>query len=289
MQTCIGHEVLQSELERLAGLPEMPQSFLFCGPRHVGKRLVAEWFAQRLIDATHHGDFSQNLLIVEPSEAISAKRTREQFIPVDTIREAQKFLSLSPVAGKRRVLIVDGAEKLSTGAANALLKILEEPPEKSLLILITAEPGSLLPTILSRLVSMHFHPVSGKVVQKYVVGAQDLPQFFFDLGLPGVVVEAVRSPEQFSVKKEILRSLFQLSKLSLYDRMTLAETLAKDERVARDLLEIWCIGLVFQVRRKSGGISTHYVFLEQVLATLKVLHRGEGSLRSLLEKLFFCL
>ncbi len=276
-----------NELERLARLPEIPQSFLFSGPRHVGKRLVAEWFAELLIEATAQGGLEQNLYVLEPSQVVSAKRTREQVIPVESIREVQKFLSLSPISGKRRVLLIDGAEKLGHGAANALLKFLEEPPERSILILITAEPASLPQTLLSRLLAFHFTPVPGDVIRQALPEGATLPPFFIDLGLPGVIKEAVDFSDGFMLKKNLLRSLFQLSKLSLQERMTLAETLSKDESMARDILEIWCTGLVFQARAKETARVAQYTFLEQILATLRSLSRGEGALRPLLEKLFF--
>ncbi len=289
MSSFIGHEMVRSELERLAALSEAPQSFLFSGPRHVGKRLVALWFAEKLIAENIQGSFPQNLLMIEPVEVASAKRVREHLIPVESIREAQKFLALSPMGGKRRVLMIDGAEKLGVGAANALLKILEEPPEKSVIILLSAEPGNLLPTILSRVVNIHFRPVSSDCIKQEVTGASGLPQFFLDLGLPGVVIDALESSEQFASKKQILRNLFQISKLSLRERIALAEELSRDEASTRDILEIWCIGLVFQARSKNTIMTSHYLFLEQALRTLKSLNRGEGAPRLLLEKLFFSL
>lgn len=289
MSFFIGHETIRDELERLAVLPEAPQSFLFSGPRHVGKQRVALWFAEKLIAATVPGSYTQNLLVLEPAKVTTLKRIREQLISVESIREAQKFLALSPMGGKRRVLIIDGAEKLGVGAANALLKILEEPPEKSVLILLTAEPGSLLPTLLSRMVNISFRPVGSKEIEREIPGANALPQFFLDLGLPGVVIEALESSEQFATKKDTLRSLFQLSKLSLRERIALAEELSRDEALTRDILEIWCIGLVFQARGKNTAITPHYLFLEQALSTIKSLSRGEGSPRILLEKLFFSL
>lgn len=289
MTSFIGHETVRDELERIASLQEAPQSFLFSGPRHVGKRRVALWFAEKLIKETAPGSFVQNLLIVEPARVASLKRVREQLISVEAIREAQKFLALSPMGGKRRVLIIDGAEKLGIGAANALLKILEETPEKSVIILLTAEPGSLIPTILSRVVNIAFRPVSSDHIQQEVAGASALPQFFLDLGLPGVVIDALESSEQFATKKDTLRSLFQLSRLSLRERIALAEELSKDEALTRDILEIWCIGLVFQARSKNTAMAPYYLFLEQALRTLKSLSRGEGAPRPLLEKLFFSL
>lgn len=287
--TCIGHTAIGDALQVLLRSSESPQSFLFDGPRHVGKRTVAEWFAHELTGSSQEDTIQPDLCIIEPVRVETTKRTREQSISVESIREAQKFLSRSPVGGRRRVLIIDGAEKLGIGAANALLKILEEPAEKSTLILITAEPGSLLSTIRSRVVPFHFRPVSGDQIRQAVPGAAALPQFFTDLGLPGIVLRALADEQTFTIQKDILRQLFQLSKLSWHERLTLAEELSRDEIQTQEVLEIWCTGLVFQARQKTGVLGGHYAFLEQLLKNLKSLSVGEGAARPLLEKLFFSL
>lgn len=289
MRACIGHQFIREQLERLAQLEQMPQGFLFSGPRHVGKRFVADWFARVLIQSNEADEVFQDLLVIEPPQDTSSKRVREKSISIDTIREAHKFLTLSPAHGRRRVLVIDGAEKLGIGSANALLKILEEPPQLSVIILITTEAKQLLPTVISRLVPITFRPVSEIELKKALPEAANFPQFFIDLGLPGVLIEALENPSVFAAKKDILRDLFQLSKLSLRQRLTLAETLAQQDVFLRDVLEIWVVGLMFQVQQKEGRDTKTYSFLHSILKTLQTLSRGEAAPRLTLEKLFFSL
>lgn len=71
-------------------------------------------------------------------------------ISVEEARKVPEFLSLTPAEGLWRVVIVDAVDQLTTGAANALLKILEEPPAQAILLLVCHEPGAILPTIKSR-------------------------------------------------------------------------------------------------------------------------------------------
>lgn len=73
-----------------------------------------------------------------------------QDIRVDEVRKAKAFLQLSSAEGGRRVVIVDAADEMNTQAANALLKLLEEPPERVTFLLVTHQPARLLPTIRSR-------------------------------------------------------------------------------------------------------------------------------------------
>ncbi|MGB1209541.1 MAG: DNA polymerase III subunit delta', partial [Paracoccaceae bacterium] len=78
-----------------------------------------------------------------------AKRLKSQ-ITIDEVRKLKGFFALSAADGGRRVVIVDAADDMNTNAANALLKVLEEPPKNALLILVAHQPAGLLPTIRSR-------------------------------------------------------------------------------------------------------------------------------------------
>jgi DNA polymerase-3 subunit delta' len=99
----------------------------------------------RRVAAGSHAD----LLTIERGYDDKRKRMRTQ-IAVDDVRRIGGFMSLTPAEGGWRVVVVDGAEELNQAAANALLKVLEEPPQRAMLLLSCAAPGRLLPTIRSR-------------------------------------------------------------------------------------------------------------------------------------------
>ena len=99
---------------------------------------------RRIAGGTH-----TDLLTIAP--AYDAKKMVEkEAISVDDARKVPEFLSLTPAEGDWRVVIVDAVDQLNTNAANALLKILEEPPARAILFLICHKPGGILPTIRSR-------------------------------------------------------------------------------------------------------------------------------------------
>ena len=99
----------------------------------------------RRILAGSHGDFK--ILEREVNERTKKKRSD---IVIDQIRELSHFYTMTSAEGGWRVAIIDGAEAMNSNAANALLKLLEEPPKNSLLLLVCHAPGRLLPTIRSR-------------------------------------------------------------------------------------------------------------------------------------------
>ncbi len=92
-----------------------------------------------------------------------------QFIRIDAIREIQEQMKCKPLEARRRVFIIDDADKMNDQAANALLKILEEPSPSNILILITARPYSMPSTIISRCQHMRFNPLRFDTVAKFLV------------------------------------------------------------------------------------------------------------------------
>ncbi len=145
----------------------MHHAWMVSGPKGVGKASFAYRLARRLLgaratdeaglasdpddpvcrrlEALSHPDF---LLISRPYNDKTGKLKGE--IPVEEARRAPEFFSKSASGKGWRVCIVDSADELNVNSANALLKTLEEPPQRGLLILIVNTPGRLLPTIRSR-------------------------------------------------------------------------------------------------------------------------------------------
>jgi DNA polymerase-3 subunit delta' len=177
----IGHRRLVHLLARAIEKNSLPPSLIFAGPDGIGKRSVAVAAAQALnctspsVAADGGGDacgtcaacdriargIHPDVLIVEPGENGSIK--------VDQIREIIDRAAYRPFEGRRRVVIVDGADTLLAGAQNALLKTLEEPPPSSVFILVTARPDMLLATVRSRCPRLQFRPLGADVIASALV------------------------------------------------------------------------------------------------------------------------
>ena len=96
---------------------------------------------------------------------------RDQIV-VDDIRKLTGFFQMSATDGGRRVVIIDAADDMNTQAANALLKMLEEPPERCTLLLITHQPSRLLPTIRSRCRTLRLGTLNGEQMHSAMVQAE---------------------------------------------------------------------------------------------------------------------
>ncbi len=155
-----GHEKELEQLSKLKNASEnkLHHAMIFSGPKGVGKRRVAQNFALSLLDAensTQHPD----LHIVTLEEG-------KRDIPVEKLRELISKLQLKSYSGKKKIAIIDDAEKMNLAACNSFLKTLEEPPGDSLIILVTNNPQLLLPTIISRCQNFNFSKLNKENISK---------------------------------------------------------------------------------------------------------------------------
>lgn len=289
----IGHHGVQNRLKRLVASPEYPQAFLFVGPESVGKRLVALQFAWTLVgqddafESRSEADLAHpDIALLVPEQVTEKGKTRERNIPVEAIRENIGFLSRYPLTGKRRVLIINDAHRLSHGAQNALLKTLEEPNETSVLILVTHDATALFDTIHSRLQRINFSVVPEEEMLELGILSRE-NQFLLAFGRPGIVSMALQDSAWFSERKAFLERLSQLGQLSLPERLRLAEDLASEGTLILPLLE-W---LVPTLRVGARGTSVSHIqvtygFLEELLKTQRILRGTQANMRLQLEKLF---
>lgn len=170
----------------------LPSAYIFCGEAGIGKRFTATNLAKAINclknrDAlsvrpapkgnTHyaHYDFDACDGCVSCKKIASA--THPDFvvitpekgeIRVDGIRAVEDALSFKPYEGKKKVVIIDDADTMNSSAANAFLKTLEEPPDESLLILVTSSPDRLPETIRSRCARINFVPLSPEACKRVI-------------------------------------------------------------------------------------------------------------------------
>jgi len=194
----VGHDDAEAALLRAWQSRRLHHAWLITGPRGIGKATLAFRFARFVLAgggsdlfgsptsleiASDMPVFRQvasgghpDLLTIERGYDEKRDRQRSEIV-VDDVREVGRFLHLKAAAGGWRVVVVDSADEMNRNGANALLKILEEPPAQALLLIVSHAPGRLLPTIRSRCRRLPLGPLPdatvGNLLARYAPQAAD--------------------------------------------------------------------------------------------------------------------
>lgn len=250
----LGHEWAVDLLRSNLANGRLGHAYLFCGPPGIGRRTLALKLAQsinceqrdqagdpcgrcptcRQIEKMQHPD-----LTVIQAEEVGGN------LKVQQIREMQHSLSLSPYAGRYRVALILRFEEANLNAANALLKTLEEPPERVVLMLTATEPERLLPTIVSRceiirLRSLPLETVSDGLQTHFGI-SQDKAKLLAHIsgGRPGLAIQYLLVPDLLLKRQSYLEDLERLLSSRRVERFAYAEQLSKGKDNIGEIMQTW--------------------------------------------------
>jgi DNA polymerase-3 subunit delta' len=212
----------------------LPNSLIFCGPKGVGKRSVARTLAKAVNCEKKKTDSCDECTTCV---AISGGRLPDiweiepegQFIKLKQMQALRQAAYLRPMVSRKRVFIVDDTERMNEESSNCLLKVLEEPPLFSHIVLLTSNLDLILPTIRSRCQILHFAPV----------GKEEIERLLKDRGFPGDRARII----------------------SLLVRGNLKEALELDwDEVQEERREAWKIFLSFLEKKELSAFLRNYAF-----------------------------
>lgn len=184
-QALFGHEDAEAAFLEAYTSQRQHHAWLLTGPRGIGKATFAWRVARFLLTNTEsvpnalEGDPNHpalarlealsepNLFLLRRSWDDKAKRLKAE-IAVDDVRKLHRFFGLSSADQSHRVVIIDAADEMNRAAANALLKLLEEPPAACTLLLVSHQPAKLLPTIKSRCRTLTFKPLADEALSRAI-------------------------------------------------------------------------------------------------------------------------
>ena len=226
----IGHQKQWQFLKKSAELQKISHAYLFSGQEKLGKKKVALEFIELINGAESLK--SPDLILIEPEK-------RE--IKISQIRELIQKLSLKPYSAPFKIAIIDKAHLITNEAQSALLKTLEEPKDKTILILISENPEMLFPTIRSRCEIIKFLPVKETEIKKYLKEKGLLEEISnLCLGKPGEAIDFISNPQKLEEKKKIIKNLIKLSSSELVFRFQYAKDLSSRLDL-KEVLEIWLL------------------------------------------------
>ncbi|MBU6500818.1 MAG: hypothetical protein KGJ89_01715 [Patescibacteria group bacterium] len=239
----IGHEKIVEDLKKLASGGKLAHGYIFFGLAMTGKRTTAIQFAN-FLEAKNGPDIVlQDCLLIGPDE----KGT----LGIDAVRSLKNFLWQKPNVSSKRTAILDGAENMTGEARNALLKIAEEPPPSTLLILITSDIESIGETVSSRLQKIYFSPVKNNLISEWLCAEIGLPKktaeelaarsggrpgFAYDLAKDKKFKESIDNAEKFlklsaDKGRDFIKKLVEPDDFSLVDFMDFLILLAAESGI----------------------------------------------------------
>lgn len=210
----IGNEKSIKYLDALIKEDKASGAYLFLGPDDLGKSTIALAFARNLMgEALSETSLNTDLHILEPIEG-------KQAISIEQVRDLIATLSLSSFLNSYKIAIIKNAQTLKEAAQNALLKTLEEPQDKVLIILLANSEQGILPTILSRAQKIYFQAVPAETIYDHLITsygtkrslAKDLANLSLGRPLKAIsFLENEASYEKYIKRAKILLSFFNIS------------------------------------------------------------------------------
>ena len=232
----IGHQKIWQFLEKSAENQSLSHAYLFSGEEHLGKKTLALEFIKFLNKAKN----------LDP-DLILISNERDESIQISQIRKIQYFLSETSFLGSYKSVIIDHAERMTREAQTCLLKTLEEPKGKTLLILITPFPNLLIKTITSRCQKICFFSVLWQILANFLEKeGQSLQDSHYEKeklissfqGRPGKLINFLLNPEKLEKENQILKEILNLSKKDLYSRFQYLKSLENENISANEIVKI---------------------------------------------------
>lgn len=259
MWQTIGQSKALALLEQGLTTGDLAHAYLFVGAPHIGKMTLALDLARALncqgdkppcsecqpCHRISNGKHTDITIIGVNSTKDSGEAKSRVEISIDAIRDLQRNASLPPYEGKCKVFIIDGAEYLSSEAANCLLKTLEEPPPRVVILLLTVDELRLLPTVLSRCQRVELRPISTDEIEKMLIESHGIDTEKAGLlarlsqGCFGWALRALVDDSYLAHRTQRLTEMFSLLDAGWEERFVYAAKLGNDRKSAEEVIELW--------------------------------------------------
>ena len=316
----VGHQRILEHLRSALNNGRLHHAYLFLGPDGVGKRTVAMALAKAIHCAENEYDYCGECVNCarisdgnHPDVRVIQTLADKKEISIQQIREFERELNYRSFTGKRKIAIIDQATQLNTAAQNALLKTLEEPPADSLMILIAASGGGLLPTVRSRCLRLSFAPLPRQEVatfleSKFAVKFEDA-EFLAAMSMGSIGMAASLDKDELVEKRRIWSGMLDSLKSTDYQSAMIAAEALSANRVEaleflkwaetwyRDLLvhsvtqrldELVNLDMLAQIEKQSGEKNADQLltFISQISRTGARIQRNLNR-RMVLERFLF--
>jgi len=247
----IGHQKQWQFLKKSAETNRLSHAYLFFGQERLGKKTLALEFI-KFLNCQDNNQLSKPCQQCSSCKDIQKRQHPDLFwiepvgkdIQISQIRNLQWRLSLRPFSASFKSAIIDQAHCMNSEAQSCILKTLEEPSGKAILILITEYPELLFPTILSRVQKIRFSPVPISEIENYLK-KQRISQekkdkiSFLSLSKPGLAFDFLLNPQKLEYQNQKVKEMIQIRQSDLIFRFQYIKDAVSKKYNIKELLDIW--------------------------------------------------
>lgn len=256
--TIKGNEKIRKELETIVQTDNILHSYLFLGQDGIGKKEIAKEFAKSILCLNKENDCNcKSCLCFENNNHPDFQLINEvgDTIKIGQVREMMQTVYEKPILSKKKVYIINDAEKMTKEAQNSILKTLEEPPEYAVFILIAANQDMILNTIKSRCTKIVFEKLTTNELKEILTEKNinaNSSEKMFNL-FNGSIGKALKILEKKEIYEQIDTFIDSIEKQDKIDFLTKNKDIfVKDE--IYEILE-YCMVSLFYIGKKSGNIK----------------------------------
>ena len=267
----LGHEEIIRHLQNAIAMDQVSHSYIFAGEKGSGKKLLAKLFAmtlqceQKEKEPCLQCSACKKAMSRNHPDIVYITHEKPNSIGIDEIRDQLVTdIEIRPYTGPYKIYIVDEAEKLTAQAQNAILKTIEEPPAYAVILLLTNNSDSLLPTITSRCVTLHFKPVRDELIKSYLMEELEVPDYQAEVSVAfaqGNVGKAkqIATAEDFSEMMEaVIRLLKKGEKMEVSEMVDAVRALSEDKHTIYEYLDMFLVWyrdvLMFKATKEMDGL-----------------------------------
>ena len=280
----VGQEQLREHLENAVRMGKVSHAYIINGERNAGKEFIAKTFAMAVQcenrqDAEPCGECHscKQALSGNHPDIIFITHEKPGTIGVDDIRrQINGDVAIKPYSGPKKIYIVSEGEKMTVQAQNALLKTLEEPPEYAVILILTDNVNTLLPTILSRCVVLNMKPVRDAQIKEYLMENMGIPDYKADIcvafarGNVGKARLLANSEEFEKVKEEAITLLKYIGEMELHEIVSAIKKINEYKFDVNDYMDILSIWYRDVLLFKATHDVNHLIFREEIQSIRKV-------------------
>ena len=273
----IGHEQIKEHLQNAITMDKISHAYIINGPDKSGKKMLAEAFAMALQCETGGTDgcmechSCKQAMNHNQPDIIYVSHEKPNTISVDDIRsQVNNDIGIKPYSSKYKIYIVDEAEKMNVQAQNALLKTIEEPPAYAVILLLTTNADTFLPTILSRCVTLNIKVVPDEKIKKFLMKEYQIPDYQADVcvafaqGNVGKAIQLAVSSDFNELKAAVLQLMKRLDDIEIYEMGAAIKQINEYNLTINDFFDLMMIWYRDILLFKATGDVNGLIFKDEV-------------------------